>query len=149
MKANFLHDIQDSDSRLPSRPYPGYILTLHCICSLWNTDPHPNWVHLLFTFLCSQGSLCLDCVSLSLCPRYDILPLLKAQCKHLSWSHPWFRAPHAAPSSLVTLPVFWRHARRSSPTRSDIFCLMLFSVVFNPPLREKPYFTAFCLLYGV
>ena len=49
-------------------PYtPLHLLSLeHCICSLWNTEPHPNWIHLLCTFLCSQGSLCLDRVSLSL-----------------------------------------------------------------------------------
>ena len=134
------------------RPYtPLHLLSLeHCLCSLWNTEPHPNWIHLLCTFLCSQGSLCLDRVSLSLslCPCYDILPLFKAQCKHLSWSHPWFRAPHAAPSSLVTLPMIRRHTLRSSPTRFGIFCLMLFPAVVNSPLREKPYFPAFCLLRG-
>lgn len=55
------------------RPYtPLHLLSLeHCLCSLWNTEPHPNWIHLLCTFLCSQGSLCLDRVSLSLS-----LPLL-------------------------------------------------------------------------
>lgn len=155
IESKLLHDIQDSDSKF----YPGLTpaTSLHPTASaLWNTasahlntEPHPNWIHLLCTFLCSQGSLCLDRVSLSLSLSLPLLwhpTLFKAQFKHLREAIPRFRAPHAA---LVTCNPPNASAAHSAvlPTRFGIFCLMLFPAV-NPPLREKPHFPAFCLLRG-
>ena len=125
-------------------PYtPLHLLTLEYLSSPKLDSPA------LHLSLLTRLPLSRLCFSLSLCLCYDILPLFKAQSKHLLCSPSLVQGPSRCPLITCNPPnVSAAHTLRSSPTRFDRFCLILFSVVFNSPLREKPYFTAFCLLCG-